>query len=124
MSRYEETDIHLEVCRFIRLRYKDVIFHSDGSGLPLSRYQAKSYAGMKSGRGISDLHIDEPRNGYHGLKIEIKKTTPFKKNGDLKAGDHLREQNEILERYNAKGYKAVFGTGVGECIKIIDEYMS
>ena len=124
MSRQEETRIHLVVCQHIRLKYRNVIFHSDGSGLRLKPYQAIVYSNMKSLRGISDLHIDEPRKGYHGLKIEIKAVTPFKKDGYLKAGDHLREQSDILERYTDKGYKAVFATGVDECIKIIDEYMS
>ncbi len=126
MSRWDEAKVHEEVCYYIKDNYPDVIFHSDGSGVYNKSKKIKAHIKkLKSGRGIPDLHIDEPRNGYAGLKIEIKKhgTGTIRKDGEPYNNEHIITQYNMLKRLEEKGYKAVFGVGYQQCIEIIDNYL-
>jgi hypothetical protein len=125
MSRWDEAKVHEEVCYYIKDNYPDVIFHSDGSGVFNKSWKIKSsISKLKSSKGIPDLHIDEPRNGYAGLKIEIKKAkTPLFTKAGKPYSEHIGEQAKMLERLEEKGYKAVFGVGYQQCIEIIDNYL-
>ena len=118
-----EKQITKEVCKFIKLRYPNVIFTVDTSGIRLTIGQATQMKSLRSGRGIPDLLIFEPRGNYKGLFIEIKKDSPYKKNGELKKDKHLEEQSEMLCRLNRKGYVAFFCAGVDECLIAIKDYM-
>jgi hypothetical protein len=120
-----EEDTHREICNYIKFKYPDVIFMSDGSGLKLPMGIAKKYSALKSGRGIPDLFIAEPRGGYGGLFIEIKReeTVIFTKEGKLYSDDHLHEQAKILDRLMHKGYASYFAIGVRMATDIIDKYM-
>lgn len=123
-TRLEE-DTHREICNYVRLHYPDVIFMSDGSGLKLPQGLAKKYSALKSGRGIPDLFIAEPRGGYGGLFMEIKRegTVIFCKDGKLRKDEHLYEQANILDKLMHKGYASYFAIGVRMATDIIDEYM-
>lgn len=69
-------------------------------------------AGYK--KGIPDLLIFEPRNGYCGLALEVKTPTG-------RASEHQKEwQRQLQER----GWKAVISKGLDACIKEIDDYFS
>lgn len=114
---------HLSV--YIRNQYPNVVFHFDtGSGTKLTMGQAVKMKCLNPLRGYPDLFIAEPRNGYNGLFIEIKKDGEklLKRNKEFKTG-HLEEQSSFLTILTAKGYKALFGVGYDECKKIIDEYL-
>jgi hypothetical protein len=120
-----EEDTHREICNYIRLKYPDVIFMSDGSGLKLPMGIAKKYAALKSGRGIPDLFIAEPRGGYGGMFLEIKReeTVIFTKEGKLYSDKHLHEQAVVLDRLMHRGYASYFAIGVRMASDLIDEYM-
>ena len=67
-------------------------------------------AGYK--KGIPDLLIFEPRNGYIGLAIEVKTAVG-------RASDHQKEwQRKLQER----GWRAEICKGLNACIELIDEY--
>ena len=114
------------VCSYLRSDYPDVIFFSDLSGVKLPWGLAHKVASLKSQRGIPDLVILEPRNGYHGLVLELKKTgnNPYKKDGTLKSDPHLQEQDEVLRHLTALGYHAQFAVGFEEARDIISTYFS
>lgn len=120
-----EEKIHIMVCNFIKAKYPQLIFLSDGSGLPLPNGLAAKFAKMKSEPAIPDLHILEPRKGYHGLIIEIKKlsATVYLKKGGVTKNQHIRDQLNMLSRLNDKGYKACMCIGYKETIKAINDYM-
>lgn len=119
----KEEKLHNQIAAYLRNQYPKVIFQSDASGVKMPIGLATKFAKLKSGRGIPDLFIAEPRNGYHGLYIELKVESPYKLDGGLKKNEHLQEQSEILKRLNYKGYKAVFGVGFDETKNIIDDYL-
>lgn len=117
---------HTMVCNYLRANYPDVIFFSDLSGVKLPWGLAHKVASLKSQRGIPDLVILEPRNGHHGLVLELKKTgnNPYKKDGTLKKDPHLEEQAEVLQHLTALGYHAQFAVGFEDARNIITKYLS
>ena len=125
MSKKLEESAHQTICNYIKIMYPDVIFTSDGSGLKLPMGLAVKYAKQKSGRGIPDIIIMQPRGQYHGLMIEVKKdgARVWLKDGTLSTDKHIREQAAVLDRLNRVGYMAVFCIGAKHGIDIVEEYM-
>jgi len=119
-----EESIQIAVCRYLSNQYPGVIYTSESSGIRLTIGQAVKAKKLRSEGGLPDLMIFEPRGEYHGLFLELKKVSPYKKNGELKSDKHLSEQNKILDRLYQKGYYAVFATGTDEAKQIIDTYLN
>lgn len=122
----KESELQVAVADYLRLRYPDVLFHSDyGSGLKLTKGQAmKQYRQNGGRRGWPDMFIAEPSKNCNGLMIELKKAgTRLKKKDGTWASSHLEEQNEVLNKLQRKGYAAYFAVGFEEAKQIIDDYL-
>lgn len=130
-----ESDLQVMVADYIRLKYPDVLFHSDyGSGIKLTPGQAIRQKRQNGGqRGWPDIFIAQPTqrsseypDAYYkfGLFIELKKdgTRLRKKNGDW-ASEHISEQARILEMLRYRGYEAEFAVGFDEARLLIDGYL-
>lgn len=122
-----ELETQTMVADYIRLRYPDVIFHSDfGSGVRLTMGQAIKQKRLNGGRrSYPDMFIAEPVGKHHGLFIELKKdgTRILKKDGTLVADAHIREQADMLQKLERRGFKAYFAVGFEQAKQIIDEYL-
>ena len=126
----KESELQVAVADYLRLRYPDVLFHSDfGSGIKLTKGQAmKQYRQNGGRRGWPDIFVAHVATHgdryYHGLFIELKKdgTRLQKKNGEF-ASPHIKEQWEMLGALTFRGYKAEFAVGFEQAKKIIDEYL-
>ena len=121
-----ESELQVAIADYLRLQYRNVLFHSDyGSGIKLTKGQAIKQKRQNGGlRGWPDMFIAEARNGQHGLFIELKKQgTRLKKRDGSWASTHLEEQNEMLNKLQAKGYAAYFAVGFEEAKQIIDDYL-
>lgn len=119
-----EKRLHESVCDYLKYQYPNTVFTSDASGLKLTIGQSVQIKKLRSPeRGIPDLIILEPKGGYHGMLLELKVDTPFKKDGSLKKNDHLQEQAECLMRLTEKGYYAHFAIGFDDAKDQIDAYM-
>lgn len=128
-----ELDIQIQVADYLRLRYPNVLFHSDyGSGLRLTPGQAVKQKRLQGGRRAwPDLFIAEPRrnriNGkqYHGAFLELKRdgVKVFKKDGRVVADKHIREQFYMINELIRKGYFADFAVGFEQAKSLIDEYL-
>lgn len=120
-----ETNLHIRIAYYIRHNYPDVIFTSESSGIKLTIGQAVLQKKMRSGRALPDLMVFEPRRGYNGMFLEIKKdgVNIYKKNGEIKRDKHLQEQEEVLARLTEKGYFAKFVVGYDNAIALIDYYL-
>lgn len=125
--KHDEFNLQVAVCNYLSYQYPDVQFMSDTiASLKLTVMQAsRNKKIQKNGFKITDLIIFEPRNGFHGLFIELKLKTPFKKDGNIKAStnDHLKGQMETIELLNKKGYKSCFSWGFDMTKQIIDDYL-
>ena len=122
----KESDLQVQVADYLRLSYPKVLFHSDfGSGIKLTQGQAMKQKRQNGGRrGWPDMFIAEPKNGLHGLFIELKKAgTRLKKKDGTWSSSHLEEQNEVLNKLQKKGYAAYFAVGFEEAKDIIDDYL-
>jgi hypothetical protein len=106
------------------MQYPNLIWWGNDSGEKKSIGLAILSKRMRSGSKIPDLWISEARGGYFGLYIELKVTTPFKKDGTLKANEHVKAQSDMLDLLNEKGYMACFGIGLQPTIDIIKMYLS
>lgn len=115
--------MHSAVCKFLKLQYPDCMFTSESSGIRLTIGQAVKAKGLRSESKLPDLMILEPRGGYCGLFIELKKESVFLKNGRLSRDKHTQAQAAVLDRLKRKGYHAVFGCGLDKTINLIDTYM-
>lgn len=123
-------------CDWLKLFHPDIIFKSDLSGIKLNKGQAKKVSKGRSCNSFCDMEIYEPTEKYHGLFLEWKKETPFKKNGELKKMiryrningikvpyDHLQEQQNMIDRLNKKGYYACFVWSVEMAKEIFKNYI-
>lgn len=122
----KESELQEAVARYIRIRYPDVIFHSDfGSGIKLTKGQAIKQKRQNGGiRGWPDMFVAEGRGKFRGLFIELKKdgTRLKKKNGEW-ASEHIAEQAQLMSRLRGRGYEAQFAVGFDEAVDIIDNYL-
>lgn len=119
-----EAALHRQVCDYLRLRYPNVLYRTDfAAGMKMTVSQAIRHKRLQSGRAWPDLFIAEPRRGHHGLFIELKASNIFKRDGSLRAGEHILEQSLVLAQLNRLGYKAQFACGFDQARKAIDDYL-
>jgi hypothetical protein len=123
--KHLEYQLQKEVCRYISLRYPEVLFLSDTIGnVKLTMLQAaRNKAIQKYGFACPDLLILQPNKQYKGLFIELKKDSPFKKDGTLYKNEHLQEQQKAIDKLNSLGYKALFAWDIVSICKLIDSYL-
>lgn len=120
-----ELSEHKALGRYIKYQYPKVIFMSDGSGIFKSGWgQRMAWKDLKSSRGIPDIIILEPVNGFHGFVLELKKTneTITKRDGSWKT-PHIKEQFDCLQSIRNKGYFATWGLGLSDAKSKVDDYL-
>ena len=64
--------------------------------------------------GMPDLCVLEPKNGFHGLFVEMK----------TKAGVVSSKQSTVGLQLNAKGYLCLVSRSAPDAIKIIEDYLN
>ena len=127
----KEEILHLKVCDYLRKNYPDVLFRTDfSSGMKMTPGQAAKHKKFQKGRAWPDLFIAcSDRDGWEikecGLFLELKAegTKLYKKNGEMVANKHYREQAEMLKKLRSEGYAAEFAIGYKDAIKQIHEYL-
>ena len=122
-----EKKLHKQIIDYIDLQYKGVVVQSDPNGLKTTIGQAfdiKARRLPKDG-GHPDIFVYCTRGNFSGLFLEVKteKNNPYKKNGELKKGDHIHKQAALHERLRAEGYIGGFAVGFDRAKAMIDEYM-
>jgi len=126
-NRKEQPEFALQkqVAQYLRLQYPNVFFLSDTvASVKLTiPQQVRNKSIQCPTFSCPDLIIFKPNGTYHGLFIELKAETPYKKDGLLKKSDHLEAQQATLATLNALRYKAVFGWEFEQIRQIIDEYL-
>lgn len=129
-----EREVYTLVAQYLQVRYPKAIYRFDlAADMKLTPGQARRHKELHPYRGYPDLFIAEPaprcvdgswNYEYNGLFIEIKKEgTRLKNKKGEWATEHIKEQADILEELQFRGYRAVFAVGFEEVKKIIDEYL-
>lgn len=121
-----EYDLQAAITRYLSIQYPKVLFLSDTVAsikltIPQSVRNAKI---QKKGFKTPDLMILQPNNRYHGLFIELKTESPFKRNGELKSSVHLEGQKKAIDALLELGYYACFSWGFERTKYIIDDYLT
>lgn len=121
-----EYELQAQVAEYLRTAYPKVKFLSDvraslkltgAQQMRAKRIQADNFA-------CPDMVIFAANDYYHGLFLEFKAESPFKKNGDLKSGDHLFRQAFALVELKHQGYHAEFYWTFEDAGKCIDWYLA
>ena len=125
MKKQPEFELQKSVVQYLLLKYPKVLFLSDTiASVKLKIPQAmRNKQIQKPGFACPDLLILQPNKHYHGLFIELKVKSPFKKNGQLLKSEHLERQQKTIKDLTERGYYATFSTGFDETKKIIDNYL-
>lgn len=120
-----EKNVHQQICDYLKLQYRNVIFTSDASGMRVGMGLRMELKRKRcAGYVIPDLIILEPRGGHHGLIMEIKKnhSEVYTTGGMIRKDKHLHEQIRSIERLRELGYSAGFVCGFDEAKRVIDQY--
>jgi hypothetical protein len=126
MKKQPEYALQTQVCNYLRLKYKTVLFMSDTvASLKLTQAQAiRNKAIQKPTFKTPDLIIFNPKQQYHAMFLELKVTTPFLKDGHTPKTEHIAEQLNTIQKLRHLGYYANFGVGFEDCKKQIDLYFN
>ena len=126
MKQQQEYQLQKQVCTYLNVQYPDVLYLSDTiASVRLTMPQAmRNKAIQKNGFKCPDLLILEPKNGYSGLFIELKKESPYKKDGTLKKNKHVEGQEKSMQDLRSKGYFCLFSGSFEQTKKIIDIYLT
>lgn len=114
-----ESDVQIAVIKWAEVKtYKGrslafYIHHSANGGYRDKR-EAHKFKRMGVQSGYPDLLVDIAKKGYHGLRIELKRSS----NETL-----TDKQIERLKVLNEEGYYAVACKGFDEAIKTIEDYI-
>ena len=121
----DEEILQEQVATYVKFKYPDIIFTSESSGIRVPMSIAKQMKKCRSGKDLPDLIILEPRKGYHGCCIELKKENAeiYKKDGSLRKNEHVEGQEQILLNLKEKGYFTSFAIGFDHAISLIDCYL-
>jgi hypothetical protein len=121
-----EGKLQNQVCKYLKLQYPRVLFRVDfGAGALLTGKQAKQQQYQQKTSGWPDIFICEPKGGFAGLFIELKKEGEviYKGNGMFK-NDHIREQFAVHVALRERGFKCEFAKGFDQAKTLIDRYLS
>jgi len=126
MKKQPEYNLQVMVCNYLKYQHQNVLFLSDTvANLRMTFPQlARNKKIQKKDFHCPDVLILEPNKKYHGLFIELKIETPFKKTGELKKSNHLQGQQKTINELNSKGYFACFSWSFEQTKDIIDNYLN
>lgn len=125
-----EKDLHHAVIRYVRFQYPKAHIKTDLAGVWMGHgnHRTKGESTFTSSHNgfpdvvIYELSIDGD-NTYCGLVMELKRQSPFKKDGALRSGQHLIDQQHWIDHLNSLGFKAMFVWTIDDAMKIIDKYL-
>jgi len=132
-TRFEKSlEFELQIGLIIYVKHKypefaQIIKGDAFNGLQkLSPYMGSKTKAMGNIRGWPDFQIPIAKRGYIGFFLELKRlgTTIIKKNKELVADAHIREQWVLLQFLKKQHQFAEFGVGWEQCTSYTDWYMS
>lgn len=107
-----EAELQVAVKKY--LDAKGYLYCASAGGVRTSMTQAVRMKKTGYKKGFPDLFIYEPRGGYHGLAIELKRVGQYP----------TPEQTMWKTELDKRGYKSFICKGIAEAMKVIDEYFA
>jgi len=104
----------VKVVQHVRAFYPEVIIAAIPNGGDRSASERVRLHSEGVLAGMPDLCVLEPKNGFHGLFVEMK----------TKAGVVSDKQSSVGLQLNAKGYLCLVSRSAPDAIKIIEDYLN
>lgn len=128
-SGYSEETLQIQCNDWINAKYPEfekLFFFNSFQGMKLNFGQiakAKKTGGLK--KGLPDFIFLKNNGKYSGLFIELKKESPFLKDGKtLRADDgHLQLQQDVISQLLIEGHFACFVWSLEQFKKTVTDYM-
>lgn len=120
-----EWNEQLAFCKYLKKNYPDIEYRSDmSSGTKKDANMQNISNILQSGSGFPDTQIYEPRKGYVGIMIELKRVDSgaILKDGSLSSAEHIQNQHRKHERLRQRGWSVHFAEGSEEAIRIFENY--
>ena len=131
-----EENLHRSVCNYLNNFHPELMYNTDMSGISLTKGQAVKASKLRSNGGFPDLMIYQSNGTKCGLFLELKKETPYKKNGELKKltryrfikgikvpYDHHQEQQTTHDRLRENMWVGGFYWSIEQVIQAIRIYL-
>jgi hypothetical protein len=121
----ERRELHSFI-RWVKLQHKGLLYQFDfAADSLLTPRQAKERKDLSTGDKWPDIFFPEPRGGYYGLYIELKREdTKIYNTKGMFSSDHLEKQAEMLAKLRAKGYEAQFAKGAAGARLLLTQYLN
>ena len=128
-SGYSEENLQIQCNDWINAKYPEfekLFFFNSFQGMKLNFSQiakAKKTGGLK--KGLPDFIFLKNNGKYSGLFVELKKESPFLKDGKtLRADDgHLQLQQDVINQLLIEGHYACFVWSLEQFKKVVTDYM-
>ena len=125
MRNDAEYQLCKQIAYYLKMQYPKVLYHFDYAGLNLSKAQSGRMKAIQGFSGYPDLFIAEPRNGHHGLFIELKaEGTRICKMDGSPATEHIAKQTEVINDLTVRGYDCYLKAGFDAVKETIDRYLN
>lgn len=109
-----EHQIQSQLVKLISEQYPDLLYCATVGGARMSINQARMIKRQGYRKGVPDLIFYEPRGGYHGFCMEIKK----------KRGQPSPHQRAWIADLQRRGYQALICKGLDQCIEAFETYFN
>lgn len=109
-----EHQIQSLLVKLISEQYPDLLYCATVGGARMSINQARMIKRQGYRKGVPDLIFYEPRSGFHGLCMEIKK----------KKGQPSPHQRAWIADLEQRGYQALICKGLDQCIEAFETYFN
>ena len=100
------------ICELLDLKAPWLLYCASAGGVRTSIAEARRMKATGYKRGFPDLFFYEPRNGFNGLAIELKRPQ----------GSATPYQKKWKQDLEGRGYQAVIAKGREACLEIIRDY--
>jgi hypothetical protein len=109
-----EYTIQKSIIELLDLKAPRLLYCASAGGVRTSLAEARRMKATGYKKGFPDLFFYEPRQGFNGLAIELKKP----------GGSPTPHQKQWKADLEARGYKAVVAKGRQACLDVINSYFS
>lgn len=119
-----EQNLQKQLCNFIRKKYPNIYFLSDASGLPIKSWGLRMLLKKtRSTHAALDIVILYPRAPFHALAIELKRESPYLRDGSLKSDQHLQDQQKTIDLLRSINIFARFIWNFEDGKELIEAYL-
>ena len=126
MKNQPEYILQCQIAEFLRRQYPRVRFLSDvRAALKLTiPQQVRAKKIQADDFACPDMMIFQPSGDWHGMFLELKAESPYRRDGRLKTDDHLERQHKSITILADLGYHADFYWTFEQAEKAIREYLN